>query len=97
MILTLGKRSQPSVEIIVGEVVPIYELVDCSRIRTIAHQEVDVTRIGFDIGFTIYRDWTSFSIKYLNTCQAEVIAVTPGLQNIEFQASTSRKVGNYKR
>ena len=84
-------------EIIVGEITAVDELVDRSRIRSIAHQEIDVTRIGLDICLAIYRNWTSSGIKDLNARQTKIIAVAPCLENIEFQESARRKVRDHKR
>jgi hypothetical protein len=97
MILSEGKWCHPGVEVVIGKVVTIHELVNCPWIVTLTHQKVDVCRISPDSLLRIYHDLISGVIEDLDTCQTQVVDITPCLQNIELQNLALGKGWNQKR
>ena len=69
VILALSKRRQPGMEIVIGKVVAIDELINRSGIRSISHEEIDVTGVGLDVSLSVNLNGTSFGIKYLDASQ----------------------------
>lgn len=56
-------------EIVIGKVGAIDELINRSWIRSISHEEIDVTGVGLDVGLTVDLNETSFNVKYLDASQ----------------------------
>ena len=78
-------------EIIIGEIVSIDQLVDCSWISSLSHEQINVRRVGSDILRATHIDLISIAIKNLDTCKANVVDIAPSLQNIELDGTTFRK------
>ena len=95
MIVTCCKRCQPHMQVIVGEVTPIYKFVYCARISSITWQYVDVRRTCRYLRITNVDLFTD-RVKYLNSCQSNIINIAPRRVNIEMQFLPTRHLWHYK-
>lgn len=84
MIFSCGKWCEPHMQVVIGEVTAIYELIYCSRISSIAWQYIDVWWACRNLWWVNF-DLLSIRIKYFNACQSDIIDITPGWVNIEMQ------------
>lgn len=83
-----GERCQPQMHVILGTVDPVDQICDYTWILAIRRENVNIWWVGADVG---WQYGFPTGAEHLQTVEADIVAVTPGGQDVDNQSLSLRK------